>query len=143
MLAQLTLSKTEPQPGSRVPLHFSWGCICTVDIQLPGGHPNAIYPVTDEDLSGWRPQLPCYLVRTSERTHQIIRDNLHRSPLYTGIIGGYRSTLLPFDEDKSYVLPDKASHQVFLEPEGWRTGEVYVQGMNTSSAGRCATGHAT
>src|SRR6266480_5870281 len=84
----IDFSQTEPQPGSRVPFHFSWDTSAREDIQLPGGRPNPIYPVTDEDLSGWRPQLPCYLVRTSERTHQIIRDNLHRSPLYTGIIEG-------------------------------------------------------
>src|SRR5947207_1780467 len=128
----IDFSKTEPQPGSRVPFHFSWDTSAREDIQLPGGRPNPIYPVTDEDLSGWRPQLPCYLVRTSERTHQIIRDNLHRSPLYTGIIEGIGPRYCPSIEDKIVRFANKASHQVFLEPEGWRTGEVYVQGMNTS-----------
>jgi tRNA uridine 5-carboxymethylaminomethyl modification enzyme len=128
----IDFSKTDPQPGSRVPLHFSWDTSAREDIQLPGGRPNPIYPVTGEDLSGWRPQLPCYLVRTSERTHQIIRDNLHRSPLYTGIIEGIGPRYCPSIEDKIVRFASKASHQVFLEPEGWRTGEVYVQGMNTS-----------
>ena len=128
----IDFSKTEPQPGSRVPLHFSWDVSARADIQLPGCHPNSIYPVTDEDLSGWRPQLPCYLVRTSEHTHQIIRDNLHRSPLYTGIIEGIGPRYCPSIEDKIVRFANKVSHQVFLEPEGWRTGEVYVQGMNTS-----------
>ncbi len=125
-------SKTELQPGSRVPLYFSRDHSAREDVQLPGGRPNPIYPVTDEDLHGWRPQLPCYLVRTSERTHQVIRQNLHRSPLYTGIIEGIGPRYCPSIEDKIVRFADKVSHQIFLEPEGWRTGEVYVQGMNTS-----------
>ncbi|HEY4036631.1 MAG TPA: tRNA uridine-5-carboxymethylaminomethyl(34) synthesis enzyme MnmG [Ktedonobacteraceae bacterium] len=128
----IDFSKTELQPGSRVPYYFSRDVSAHEDIQLPGGRPNPIYPVTDEDLSGWRPQLPCYLVRTSERTHQIIRDNLHRSPLYTGIIEGIGPRYCPSIEDKIVRFANKTAHQVFLEPEGWRTGEVYVQGMNTS-----------
>ncbi len=125
-------TKTELQPGSRVPLYFSQDRSARVDVQLPGGRPNPIYPVTDEDINGWRPQLPCYLVRTTEQTHQIIRDNLHRSPLYTGVIEGIGPRYCPSIEDKIVRFADKVSHQIFLEPEGWRTGEVYVQGMNTS-----------
>ena len=128
----IDFSKTEPQPGSRVPLFFSQDTSARKDVQLPGGRPNPIYPVTDEDLNGWRPQLPCYLVHTTERTHQIIRDNLHRSPLYTGIIEGIGPRYCPSIEDKIVRFADKSRHQIFLEPEGWRTGEVYVQGMNTS-----------
>jgi tRNA uridine 5-carboxymethylaminomethyl modification enzyme len=101
-------------------------------VQLPGGKPNPIYPITNEDLHGWRPQLPCYLVRTTDKTHQVIRDNLHRSPLYTGVIEGIGPRYCPSIEDKIVRFADKTSHQIFLEPEGWRTGEVYVQGMNTS-----------
>jgi tRNA uridine 5-carboxymethylaminomethyl modification enzyme len=125
-------SKTEPQPGSRVPLFFSRDLRAREDVQLPGGRPNPIYPVTNEDLNGWRPQLPCYLVRTTERTHQVIRENLHRSPLYTGIIEGVGPRYCPSIEDKIVRFADKSTHQIFLEPEGWRTGEMYVQGMNTS-----------
>ncbi len=88
--------------------------------------------MTGEDLHGWRPQLPCYLVHTTARTHQVIRDNLHRSPLYTGVIKGIGPRYCPSIEDKIVRFADKSSHQVFLEPEGWRTSEVYVQGMNTS-----------
>jgi tRNA uridine 5-carboxymethylaminomethyl modification enzyme len=128
----IDFSKTEPQTGSPVPLFFSWDTSAREDVQLPGGRPNPIYPVTESDLHGWRPQLPCYLVRTTERTHQIIRDNLHRSPLYTGIIEGIGPRYCPSIEDKIVRFADKSSHQIFLEPEGWRTGEVYVQGMNTS-----------
>jgi tRNA uridine 5-carboxymethylaminomethyl modification enzyme len=128
----IDFSKTEPQPGSRVPLYFSRDTSAREDVQLPGSRPNPLYPVTDEDLYGWRPQLPCYLVRTTEQTHQIIRNNLHRSPLYTGIIEGIGPRYCPSIEDKIVRFADKVSHQIFLEPEGWRTGEVYVQGMNTS-----------
>ncbi len=128
----IDFSKTEPQPGSRVPLYFSSDSTARADVQLPGSRPNPLYPVTDEDMHGWRPQLPCYLVRTTACTHQVIRDNLHRSPLYTGLIEGIGPRYCPSIEDKIVRFADKSSHQIFLEPEGWRTGEVYVQGMNTS-----------
>src|SRR5437879_2189769 len=82
----IDFSKTELQPGSRVPLYFSQDKTAREDVQLPGKWPNPLYPVTDDDLHGWRRQLPCYLVRTTEQTHQVIRPNLHRSPLYTGVI---------------------------------------------------------
>ena len=128
----IDFSKTEPQPGSRVPLFFSQDITARQDVQLPGGRPNPIYPLVDEDMHGWRPQLPCYLVRTTARTHEIIRSNLHRSPLYTGVIEGIGPRYCPSIEDKIVRFADKSTHQIFLEPEGWRTGEVYVQGMNTS-----------
>ncbi|HKF36771.1 MAG TPA: tRNA uridine-5-carboxymethylaminomethyl(34) synthesis enzyme MnmG [Ktedonobacteraceae bacterium] len=128
----IDFSKTAPQPGSRVPLYFSQDASARQDVQLPGTRPNPVYPVTDEDLHGWRPQLPCYLVHTNDRTHQVIRDNLHRSPLYSGIIEGIGPRYCPSIEDKIVRFADKERHQIFLEPEGWRTGEVYVQGMNTS-----------
>src|SRR5438270_8506462 len=128
----IDFSKAVPQPGGRVPLYFSYDTTAREDVQLPGRWPNALYPVTDEDLHGWRPQLPCYLVHTTEQTHQIIRNNLHRSPLYTGIIQGIGPRYCPSIEDKIVRFADKSAYQIFLEPEGWRTGEVYVQGMNTS-----------
>src|SRR5438876_375097 len=128
----IDFSKTVPQPGSREPLFFAQDTSAREDVQLPGGRPNPIYPVTDEDVNGWRPQLPCYLVHTTEQTHQIIRDNLHRSPLYTGIIEGIGPRYCPSIEDKIVRFADKNRHQIFLEPEGWRTGAVYVPGMTTS-----------
>ena len=128
----IDFSKTEPQPGSRVPLYFSHDTTAREDVQLPGSRPNPLYPVTGEDLHGWRPQLPCYLVHTTEQTHRIIRNNLHRSPLYTGIIEGIGPRYCPSIEDKIVRFAGKSTHQIFLEPEGWRTAEVYVQGMNTS-----------
>src|SRR2546423_1261910 len=128
----IDFSKTEPQPGSRIPLYFSHDTTAREDVQLPGSRPNPLYPVTSEDLHGWRPQLPCYLVHTTEQTHHIIRNNLHRSPLYTGIIEGIGPRYCPSIEDKIVRFAGKSTHQIFLEPEGWRTAEVYVQGMNTS-----------
>src|SRR5437764_14092104 len=69
----IDFSKTEMQPGSRTPLYFSQDTSAREDVQLPGSRPNPLYPVTDEDLHAWRPQLPCYLVHTTEQTHQVIR----------------------------------------------------------------------
>ncbi|HEX6796790.1 MAG TPA: tRNA uridine-5-carboxymethylaminomethyl(34) synthesis enzyme MnmG [Ktedonobacterales bacterium] len=121
-----------PQPGSPTPLYFSTDPAAREDVQLPPGRPNPVYPIPDDLRTAWRPQLPCYLVHTTEATHAIIRANLDRSPLYTGIIEGIGPRYCPSIEDKVVRFADKETHQVFLEPEGWRTGEVYVQGMNTS-----------
>ena len=77
-------------------------------------------------------QLPCYLTYTNERTHQIIRDNLHRSPLYAGKIEGTGPRYCPSIEDKVVRFSDKEKHQVFIEPMGVDTDEMYVQGMSSS-----------
>ena len=77
-------------------------------------------------------QLPCYLTYTNEKTHQIIRDNLHRSPMYSGVIEGTGARYCPSIEDKVVRFADKERHQVFLEPEGADTTEMYVQGMSSS-----------
>lgn len=79
-----------------------------------------------------RDQVPCWLTYTTERTHQIIRDNLHRSPLYSGIIEGVGPRYCPSIEDKIVRFADKPKHQIFIEPEGLSTFEMYVQGMSTS-----------
>jgi tRNA uridine 5-carboxymethylaminomethyl modification enzyme len=77
-------------------------------------------------------QLPCYLTYTNEDTHRIIRDNLHRSPLYTGDIVGVGPRYCPSIETKIISFPDKDAHQIFVEPEGVFTREMYVQGMSSS-----------
>ena len=77
-------------------------------------------------------QRPCYLTYTNERTHEIIRANLHRSPLYGGLIKGTGPRYCPSIEDKVVRFSDKERHQLFLEPEGADTNEIYVQGMSTS-----------
>jgi len=76
--------------------------------------------------------LPCYLVYTNGKTHEIIRKNLDRAPLFTGLIHGVGPRYCPSIEDKIVKFDQKDSHPLFLEPEGWETNEVYVQGANTS-----------
>ncbi|WP_163102543.1 tRNA uridine-5-carboxymethylaminomethyl(34) synthesis enzyme MnmG [Peribacillus alkalitolerans] len=102
-------SKTEIQPGDDVPRAFSY---------------ETTKYITD--------QLPCWLTYTSEMTHQIIDDNLHRSPMYSGMIKGTGPRYCPSIEDKVVRFNDKPRHQIFLEPEGKNTQEVYVQGLSTS-----------
>ncbi|MCF6178044.1 MAG: tRNA uridine-5-carboxymethylaminomethyl(34) synthesis enzyme MnmG [Geopsychrobacter sp.] len=77
-------------------------------------------------------QLPCYIANTNEKTHAIIRKNLHRSPLYSGIIEGIGPRYCPSIEDKVVRFPDRTSHQTFLEPEGRTSSEMYPSGMSTS-----------
>ncbi|MFA7255460.1 MAG: tRNA uridine-5-carboxymethylaminomethyl(34) synthesis enzyme MnmG, partial [Candidatus Omnitrophota bacterium] len=77
-------------------------------------------------------QLPCYLTHTNEKTHDIIRDNLSRSPLYAGQIRGIGPRYCPSVEDKVVKFPDKKSHQIYLEPEGRDTPEIYMNGFSTS-----------
>ena len=77
-------------------------------------------------------QLPCWITDTNERTHDIIRNNLDRSPMYTGVIEGVGPRYCPSIEDKIHRFADKASHHVFLEPEGLDTHEIYPNGISTS-----------
>lgn len=77
----------------------------------------------------------CYMTHTNETTHQIIRDNLHRSPMYSGLIKGTGARYCPSIEDKVHRFSDKTSHQLFLEPETKNSLEWYVQGMSTSLPG--------
>jgi len=77
-------------------------------------------------------QLPCWITHTTQKTHEIIRANLHRSPLYAGRIQGVGPRYCPSIEDKVVKFADKASHQLFLEPEGRHTSEYYVNGISTS-----------
>jgi len=102
-------SKTEIQPGDEVPRAFSYE---TTEF------------ITD--------QLPCWLTHTSPRTHEIINDNLHLSPMYSGEIKSASPRYCPSIEDKIVRFSDKSRHQIFLEPEGRNTQEVYVQGLSTS-----------
>jgi tRNA uridine 5-carboxymethylaminomethyl modification enzyme len=85
------------------------------------------------DPEAWveREQLPCHLTRTTAATHQIIRDNLHLSPVYGGWVDSKGPRYCPSIEDKIVRFADKESHQIFLEPEGRTTPEVYVQGFST------------
>ncbi|EAG9488715.1 tRNA uridine-5-carboxymethylaminomethyl(34) synthesis enzyme MnmG [Listeria monocytogenes] len=102
-------SKTEEQPGDDHPRAFSFD---TVEMLLE--------------------QLPCWLTYTNETTHEIIQANLHRSPMFTATKKGTGARYCPSIEDKIVRFSDKPRHQIFLEPEGKNTEEVYVQGLSTS-----------
>jgi len=124
--------ETTPQYGSETPLYFSHASHLENDplIVDPGLWLNPIYPVAQQ--TSWRLQLPCYLVYTNAETHRIIRENLHRSPIAAGFIDGTGPRYCPSIEEKIVRFPEKESHQIFLEPEGFATGEMYVQGCFTS-----------
>ncbi|ACB62491.1 glucose inhibited division protein A [Exiguobacterium sibiricum 255-15] len=102
-------SKTEIQPGDAVALPFS-----------------------HETTQMITEQIPCWLTYTTEYTHQLIDANLHRSPMFSGMIKGTGPRYCPSIEDKVVRFSDKPRHQIFLEPEGRDTEEVYVQGLSTS-----------
>ncbi len=80
----------------------------------------------------YREQIPCWLTYTTEETHRIIRENLHRAPLYSGAFHGRGPRYCPSIETKVVRFADRPAHQVFIEPEGRNTTEMYVQGMSTS-----------
>ncbi|RSL29801.1 tRNA uridine-5-carboxymethylaminomethyl(34) synthesis enzyme MnmG [Salibacterium salarium] len=101
--------QTEEQPGDEKPRAFSY---------------ETTKYITD--------QLPCWLTYTGEDTHSLINDNLTRSPMYSGMIEGTGPRYCPSIEDKIVRFHDKPKHQIFLEPEGRNTSEVYVQGLSTS-----------
>ncbi len=86
----------------------------------------------EDELDSNKEQLPCYLTYTNQKTHDIIRANLHRSPLYAGKIEGTGPRYCPSIEDKVVRFSDKERHQVFIEPMGENTDEMYVQGMSSS-----------
>jgi tRNA uridine 5-carboxymethylaminomethyl modification enzyme len=105
----IDFSKLEPQYGDTPPIPFSFS--------------------TDRID---RPQLPCHIAYTNERTHEIIRSNLDRSPLYGGLIEGIGPRYCPSIEDKVVRFPEKTRHQSFIEPEGMDTIEMYPSGLSTS-----------
>jgi tRNA uridine 5-carboxymethylaminomethyl modification enzyme len=91
-----------------------------------------IYPFSFENDELTREQESCWLTKTTERTHQIIKDNIHRSPLYSGLIEGVGPRYCPSIEDKIVRFPLRKAHQVFVEPIGIDTCEMYLQGMSSS-----------
>ncbi|HEY5329820.1 MAG TPA: FAD-dependent oxidoreductase, partial [Acidobacteriaceae bacterium] len=109
-------TKFEEQPGDTDPTPFSFRSSTGTD-------------------GAWTPplrQISCHIATTTPETLQLIRDNVHRSPMYTGQIEGIGPRYCPSIEDKIVRFPDKTSHQFFLEPEGLTTHEVYINGMSTS-----------
>ncbi|MGG1314115.1 tRNA uridine-5-carboxymethylaminomethyl(34) synthesis enzyme MnmG [Cohnella laeviribosi] len=107
----IDFSKTEIQPGDSNPKYFSF---------------ETVYEEREKE------QLPCWLTYTSEETHRIINENLHRAPMFSGAIEGTGPRYCPSIEDKIVRFADKPKHQIFLEPEGRHTKEYYVQGLSTS-----------
>ena len=93
---------------------------------------NDIVPFSFVDKNINMEQVPCYLTYTNEKTHEIIRKNLHRSPLYAGMIEGTGPRYCPSIEDKVVRFADKERHQIFVEPIGLDTDEMYIQGMSSS-----------
>ncbi len=89
-------------------------------------------PFSFETVAITQPQVSCFITYTNEAVHKIIRDNMNRSPLYSGQIQGIGPRYCPSFEDKVVKFPDKERHQLFLEPEGLSTNEVYVNGLSTS-----------
>jgi tRNA uridine 5-carboxymethylaminomethyl modification enzyme len=105
----IDFSQCTSQPGDKVPRPFSFSTL-SID----------------------QKQVPCHLTATNERTAQVIRDNLHLSPLYSGVIDGVGPRYCPSIEDKVVKFPDKNSHNIFLEPEGLDTDWIYPNGISTS-----------
>ena len=89
-------------------------------------------PFSFQTKKSYKKQLPCYITYTNEKTHEIIRSNLDRSPLFTGVIKGTGVRYCPSIEDKIYRFPERTRHHVFLEPEGLNTTEYYPNGISTS-----------
>ncbi len=124
----LDLGETEAQDGSDTPVWLSRdGELGRIEpLRLPP------LPLHVNSHTAWRPQLACLKSATQPSTHDIIRANLHRAPMFNGSIDGVGPRYCPSIEDKVARFVDKESHPIFLEPEGWRTTEYYVQGMSTS-----------
>ncbi len=124
----IDFSKTDLHPGHPDPLYFGF----YYDESHPPCllEPNPVYPPSPP--TPWRVQLPCYQVHTNKQTHDVIRANIQRAPMFNGTIKGIGPRYCPSIEDKIFRFADKESHGLFLEPEGWETNEVYVQGANTS-----------
>ena len=109
--SSINYEETEIQPGDENPNHFS-------------------YNSRAEDYL--KDQIPCWLTYTNSQSHEIINSNLHRAPMFTGVVKGVGPRYCPSIEDKIVRFADKERHQLFLEPEGRNTEEVYVQGLSTS-----------
>jgi len=137
-------SPSIPLAESVKAIGFTWGRLKTgtpprldgrtidfsqLEEQKGDSHPT---PFSFRTRSIAQPQVSCFITYTDEGVHQIVRDNMTRSPLYSGQIQGIGPRYCPSFEDKVVKFPDKQRHQLFLEPEGLATNEVYVNGLSTS-----------
>jgi tRNA uridine 5-carboxymethylaminomethyl modification enzyme len=122
----IDFSRCEIQWGDDPPPRFSFGPEAEV-------RPNDIFSLNFSSARQFHvEQMPCWITQTTEKTHQIIRANLHRSPLYAGHIKGTGPRYCPSIEDKVVKFSDRSGHQLFLEPEGRQTEEYYINGLSTS-----------
>ena len=103
----------------------------SVMLEQPGDNPAPVFSFMG-NVAQHPQQVPCWIAHTNERTHDIIRSGLDRSPMYTGVIEGVGPRYCPSVEDKIHRFADKESHQLFLEPEGLTTNEIYPNGISTS-----------
>ena len=99
--------------------------------EQPGDRPLPVFSYTGK-VEDHPEQISCFITHTNEKTHDIIREGLHRSPMYSGVIEGIGPRYCPSIEDKVVRFADKTSHQIFIEPEGLTTNEVYPNGISTS-----------
>lgn len=132
----IDFSKTEVQPGDdSVPYFTYWRDdlfhVEQSECRFRGVFPDTKYP-PGSVLAKINGQLPCHITFTNEKTASLIRQNLHKSPLYSGKIEGVGPRYCPSIEDKIVKFPEKERHQIFLEPEGIETDEIYVNGFSTS-----------
>ncbi len=136
--AAVKLSESLQEAGIRL-MRFKTGTPARVDARTLDYSKMKIQP-GDEEYRNFsfmsdvvtREQTPCWLTYTNEETHRIIRENLHRAPMANGVITGVGPRYCPSIESKIVRFPDKERHQLFIEPEGVHTNEMYVQGMSTS-----------
>jgi tRNA uridine 5-carboxymethylaminomethyl modification enzyme len=130
----INFSKTEIQPGDEPIPYFSFwkdDLFHMEQNEFKAGVSSQKFP-SGSVLSRIKNQIPCYLTYTSKKTAEIIRENLDKSPMYSGIIEGIGPRYCPSIEDKIVRFSDKECHQIFLEPEGFETDEFYVNGLSTS-----------
>ncbi len=123
------VSRMEMQPGDETAIWMSrkgkTGGISPMALPASEFHAPFVRP-------GWRTQIACHRVGTNAAVHDLIRSNLHRAPMFNGSIDGVGPRYCPSIEDKVARFTGKDEHPIFLEPEGWQTNELYVQGMSTS-----------
>ncbi len=131
-------SRFVEQPGDADPTPFSFRSLAALESGIVNSTDDSGKPGTrpaKPAAAHWQPplrQICCHIASTTPETLELIRANVHRSPMYTGQISGIGPRYCPSIEDKVVRFPDKASHQFFLEPEGLNTHEVYINGMSTS-----------
>ena len=132
----IDFSKTETQPGDEPVPYFTYWTDELFHVEQSScsrwnpADPNTKYP-PGSILATVGTQLPCYITFTTDATARIIRENLHKSPMYSGVIEGVGPRYCPSIEDKIVKFPEKERQQIFLEPEGIATDEIYVNGFST------------